>query len=275
MTYQTTDTLLKLENVSLSYGDFLVLRDIHLEVKDIVRTECTGQVVSLLGKSGTGKTQLFKLIAGMQAPTGGKVLITEKQVPVQTGIVGMVLQNYPLFEHRTLRSNLELVCNDKAKIDSYLAEFDIWEHRNKYPKQLSGGQRQRTAIVQQILSSDHFILLDEPYSGLDPVATEKLCHTISKVVNMDEQNTVIISTHVLEPALAISDTVWILGHEYIDAPAPLKDSGASVERAKIPGATIRYSQDLAAQGLAWNPEIRKDPRFTELVENIRAAFQTL
>lgn len=257
----------------MSFQEKLVLRDINLEIKDIVNdSACTGQVITLLGRSGVGKTQLLKIIAGLQKPTTGNVLVGLDQQPVQPGEVGMVLQNYPLFAHRTLLSNLQLVSREKDKIESYLNDFDLSQHKDKYPSQLSGGQRQRAAIVQQLLSSEHFILLDEPFSGLDPVAIEKLLGNITKVVNQDEANTCILSSHILEPALAISDNVLMLGSE-------TRDEFVSAEQITkthvVPGATIRYAYDLAANGLAWNPEIRKDPKFIELVEQIRNIFQTL
>lgn len=267
MNYSTKETLLKLENVSLSFGGKLVLRDINLEVKDIVRPEVsTGQIVTLLARSGVGKTVLMKVISGLIAPTSGRILVGKEQKDVKPGIVGMVMQNYPLFAHRTLFSNLLLVCTDKEKVNSYMIDFDIYQHKDKYIQQLSGGQRQRTAIVQQLLCSEHFILCDEIFSGLDPVAIEKTCSMLLKASNQDESNTLIISSHILEPALAISDSVYMLGYEERVPGNPTMIYN---------GATIRYSYDLAAEGLAWNPDIRKEPKFIELVENIRKIFQTL
>ena len=170
MTYSVAEPLLKLENISLNFGDIKspkkILRNINVQVDDIIGAESTtGQVVTLLGKSGAGKTTLFQVIAGLLAPTTGRVLIGKQQTPVMAGVVGMVLQNYPLFAHRTLMDNLLLANKDKDKVNSYLEEFDIYQHRDKYPAQLSGGQRQRTAILQQLLCSEHFVLLDEPFSG--------------------------------------------------------------------------------------------------------------
>lgn len=248
------------------------MRDINLDIKDIVATGAVrGQISTILGRSGVGKTQLFKIIAGLLKPTEGSVLVGEQQEPVSPGVVGMVLQGYPLFPHRTLISNLNIVYRGdeslrKDMITQYMNDFDIIEHADKYPCQLSGGQRQRAAIVQQLLCSEHFILLDEPLSGVDVVSTEKLLKAIMKVANQDDQNTVIISSHILEPALAISDSVYMLGYEE-------RVPGNSTMIYN--GATIRYSYDLAAEGLAWNPDIRKEPKFIELVENIRKIFQTL
>jgi ABC-type nitrate/sulfonate/bicarbonate transport system ATPase subunit len=255
MSYTVGATLLDIQNVNLNFGEKKVLRDINLQIKDIEGTsDIKGQVVTLLGRSGVGKTQLFKIIAGLLKPSSGCVHIGYDAVKVAPGMVGMVLQSYPLFEHRTLLDNLNLVSCDKAKIEEYLVEFDIVDHKDKYPK--------RTAIVQQLLCSDHFILLDEPFSGLDPVATEKLCMNISKVANHDTQNTVIISSHILEPALAISDSVYMLGYEYQD-------------KTKVEGATIMSYYDLAANGLAWSPDLRKRPEFSALVETLRNTFQII
>lgn len=279
MTYQLQETLLKVNNVSLSFGDKKVLRDINLEVKDITSTTtCLGQVTTLLGRSGVGKTQLMKIIAGLLKPTTGQVLISKEQVPVTPGLVGMVLQTYPLLEHRTLLDNLKLVCKDNERISHYLNEFDVYEHKSKYPSQLSGGQRQRVAIIQQLLSSGNFILLDEPFSGLDPVATEKLCININKIANQDELNTVIISSHILEPSIAISDHIWIVGHEYenvFPTAGSIDQINTVIGRIKKEGATILYNEDLAAQGLAWNPDIKKEVKFTQMIEYIRELFQKI
>lgn len=265
--YQLNETLLSLNNIGLSFGKKKVLRNINFEIKDITReNQITGQVITLLGRSGVGKTQLMKIIAGLQNPTEGNVLIGKEQVPVQPGIVGMVMQTYPLFRHKTLLNNLLLVSNDREKIEFYVNEFDIVDHLNKYPSELSGGQRQRTAIVQQLLCSDKFILLDEPFSGLDPLATEKLTKNILKVANQNDENTVIISSHILEPSLEISDKVIMIGHEYVMN---------EMKREKIEGATLLHSFDLAHEGLAWNPEIRKDLKFIELVNNIRELFKEI
>lgn len=262
MKYTIGDTLLKLDGVSLNYQGNKVLRDINIEIKDIVAESVKGQVVTLLGKSGVGKSQLFKMMAGLMPPSAGSILVGRKQTPVVAGVVGMVLQKYPLFQHRTLMGNLLLVCSDKARIESYLEDFDLYSHKDKYPSKLSGGQCQRTAILQQLLCSENYVLLDEPFSGLDPVAINKLCKIITKVVNEDTQNTFVISSHILEPTMAISDTVWMIGNEY--------ENGKKIE-----GAVIRYTQDLAAEGFAWNPEVRKDPKFRDAVEKVRDLFETL
>src|SRR5438309_1103634 len=105
--YDYGDTLLKVQNVSLTLGGATVLRDVNLEVRDLHRPGIKqGQVVGLLGPTGVGKTCLFKILAGLDKPDTGSVLIEKEAKPVERGMVGVVAQNYPLFAHRTVMGNL-------------------------------------------------------------------------------------------------------------------------------------------------------------------------
>src|SRR6059058_3617970 len=105
--YEYRETLLSVEGVSLALGGRPVLRDVSLGVRNIVRPGRTqGQVVGLLGPSGMGKTTLFRVLAGLDVPDRGTVLLGEDGRPVERGMVGVVAQNYPLFEHRTVLGNL-------------------------------------------------------------------------------------------------------------------------------------------------------------------------
>jgi ABC-type nitrate/sulfonate/bicarbonate transport system ATPase subunit len=263
MTYQRNAEILKAEKVGLSYGDKIILRDINFTIYDIVRPDvCQGQVVSLIGRSGIGKTQLFKILAGMNKPTAGAVLIGSDMHEVQEGEVGVVSQNYILFNHRSIRRNLEIALehNDKNYseadkkniIKDYAGKFNLAEHLDKYPLQLSGGQRQRVSILQQALTSNKFILLDEPFSGLDALVLDKVVDLLLKISTLDEMNTLIMVSHDIENSLAISDTVFIMANQ------PNKE-----------GATITEKLDLIAMGMAWNPEIKKDHKFQEMVAHMK------
>ena len=113
--YTLGETILTVKDVSLKLQDKLILRDINLEVKDIIRPNVnTGQIIGFLGPSGRGKTQLFKLLAGLNKPTTGTIILGdgENASNVKAGDVGVVAQNYPLMEHRTVWSNLEMVVRD-------------------------------------------------------------------------------------------------------------------------------------------------------------------
>lgn len=262
MTYKQEEVILQVENVNLSY-DRPILRNVNFNVRNITRADIhQGQVISLVGRSGIGKTQLFKILSGLLVPQTGSVKIGQDLHPVKAGEVGVVPQNYILFNHRSILENLKLglrgateklTDNQKADlIKDYANKFGLSEHLKKYPLQLSGGQRQRVSIIQQILTGNRFILLDEPFSGLDPVIKDKVLELLISISTLNELNTLVIISHDIENSLAISDTAFILanqeGHE---------------------GATITETIDLMHLGFAWNSEIKKNKDFQELVSQMK------
>jgi ABC-type nitrate/sulfonate/bicarbonate transport system ATPase subunit len=264
-TYQ--EPLLTLSNVSRQFDGELVLRDINLQVRNVVRPGLQqGQVVGFYGRSGLGKSVLSRILAGLLPPSTGTVEVGTPMHPVQTGDVGFVQQRYPLFNHRTLLDNLLVAAARKhpaaearARAESFLERFGLAAHRRKYPAMLSGGQRQRAAIAQQLLCSEHFIILDEPFSGLDIAMIDEVKKIIVEVTTLHELNTVIIVSHDLNTTTAISDTLWLL--------APERDAAGQC----LPGATInqKHQYNLAQMGLAWQPGIEGRPEFAELVQHLK------
>jgi polar amino acid transport system ATP-binding protein/sulfate transport system ATP-binding protein len=270
--YELKEALLQVENVSLTLGGNLILRDVNLEIRDIVRPGMTqGQVVGLLGPSGIGKTRLFRILAGLDAPDTGAVRITEEGRPVERGMVGVVAQHYPLFAHRTVLGNLTVAgrqaglsgSDAAAKAAGLLQRFGMEEHGRKYPSQLSGGQRQRVAIAQQFMCSEHFLLMDEPFSGLDLNAVDRVSAFITEMARSDEHKTFIVVTHDVDAALEVSDTIWLLGRD--------RDAQDRI----IPGARIQRSYNLIDRGLAWREGIATTPEFLALLREIREIFPRL
>jgi polar amino acid transport system ATP-binding protein/sulfate transport system ATP-binding protein len=181
----------------------------------------------------------------------------------------MVPQNYPLFEYATVGENLTIAGKQAATpreqvyAQHYIDELGLRDYVNLYPRQISGGTRQRVAIARQMMCADHYLVLDEPYSGLDPIMKKKASELIVKLSLMDTKNTIIIVTHDIVEGLTVSDTVWLMGYER----AP--------DGTFLPGARLVEQYDLAAMDLAWHPDITSDPRFVDLVAVIKQRFLTL
>lgn len=259
MNYEIKEILLSVENICLSLGGSQILKDINFTVSNIIRPNVKqGQVVSLIGRSGIGKTQLFRLLAGLNQPDSGQIVLNKdgKYSLVKEGNVGIVTQQYILLEHRTIKKNFSIAMRHSDKDIEYhntlIHSFDLKEHLNKFPCQLSGGQRQRVSIVQQLLTGNKFILMDEPFSGLDILMIDKVIDVINKATSIDELLTLIIVSHDLTNSLAISDTAHILA-----------------KTSSNEGASIVKSYNLLEMGLAYNPEVREMKEFLEIKKQIK------
>jgi polar amino acid transport system ATP-binding protein/sulfate transport system ATP-binding protein/NitT/TauT family transport system ATP-binding protein len=276
--YSKKEILLQTENVSLAYDGKTILRDINFCIRDIVRPGLQqGQVVSLVGRSGIGKTQLFRILSGLRKPDTGTVIIRERkpaekdggsiqiwqQRVVEPGDMGVIFQNYYQFGWRTVRQSLMLAARqnkclagkEETAIHDYAARFDITEVLNHYPAQLSGGQQQRVSIIQQLLKGADFLLLDEPFSGLDVCVLDKVTELLLQVSLSDELKTLIIVSHDIATSIAISDTVFILGRE-----------------AGREGSTLVKEIDLMERGLAWCPGVRQEKAFVETLGEIKSCL---
>ena len=265
------DVLFKIKNVGLRLGGNLILENLSFDIIDRVRPDkTTGQIVALLGPSGVGKTRLLRVMAGLDEADTGDVYDGKDQ-PLLAGHVGVVFQNYILLRHRTVLGNLVTagVMNGMGRTEArdksaqLLARFGLGERATFYPVQLSGGQRQRVAIAQQLVSQKQLLLMDEPFSGLDPAALDEVIKLLIQVRDMDELNTLFIVTHDIRTALTVADTVLMLGRD--------RTSDGKISS----GAHIREKIDMVELGLAYRDDLETDPKFLDLERRIKAQFTKL
>lgn len=153
----------------------------------------------------------------------------------------------------SVKKNPLIAKADRKDAVAQIAEqFNLIDHMEKYAHQLSGGQKQRVAIAEQLLNGGNFLLLDEPFSGLDVIVMEKVMETFQKVSKSDELKTLIIVSHDLSNSVSLSDTVYVLNKPNPDE-----------------GATIVKEIDLIERGLAYRPGIKDDPKFRETLREIK------
>ena len=211
---------LEVRDVTFSYdGVTNILENINLELRD-------GELVSLLGVSGGGKTTLFNVVAGLNRPQKGQVLLNGEDITGKTGRVSYMLQKDMLLPYRTVEDNIALpliIKGTKKKearkiVEGQMERFGIAGTEKKYPSQLSGGMRQRAALLRTYLFSGDVALLDEPFSALDTLTKSEMHAWYLDVMDSIRLSTVFI-THDVDEAILLSDRIYILGGR----PATLTD----------------------------------------------------
>ena len=207
--------VLKAENLIKKYGDFYAVNDIDLNLKK-------GEVVGLLGPNGAGKTTTFYMITGMIRPSSGKIIFGDKDITkspmykrARMGI-GYLAQEPSIFGKLNVEDNLKIVLEtiisskeeQNNLIDKLLNEFNISHIRNNMGAGLSGGERRRVEICRTLALKPDFVLLDEPFAGVDPIAVEDIQQMI---ISLKQQNIgVLITDHNVRETLSITDRSYLL-----------------------------------------------------------------
>lgn len=216
--------LLEFKDVNYFYqtkeSEIKALDEVSFDVKE-------KEFTSLVGPSGCGKTTILSLTAGLLFPSSGEILIDGKAVEKNDGRIGYMFQHDHLFEWRTIWQNITLGLElqkkkkDPEKLafaDELLKKYDLYNFKNKKPRQLSGGMRQRVALIRTLVLQPSLLLLDEPFSALDFQTRLRVCDDVYDIIK-SEQKTALLVTHDISEALSMSNKIVILSKR----PAKVKE----------------------------------------------------
>ena len=207
--------ILRGENLIKEYGPKKVVKGVSVEVAQ-------GEIVGLLGPNGAGKTTSFYMIVGLVKPTSGKIFLDNKEITndamyrrAQNGI-GYLAQEASIFRKLTVEENIKGILQltnlskkqQEIKCDELIEEFSLEHVRNNRGDLLSGGERRRTEIARCLATSPNFILLDEPFAGVDPIAVEDIQKIVRSLV--DKNIGILITDHNVQQTLAITNKTYIM-----------------------------------------------------------------
>ncbi|MDT2760697.1 ABC transporter ATP-binding protein [Enterococcus xiangfangensis] len=213
------ESIIEFKDVSKEFEGNVVLKDLNLSVKK-------GEIFVLVGPSGSGKTTSLKMINGLIEPTDGNLYFKEKRIKdynIQKlrWQIGYVLQQIALFPTMSVKENIEVIPDmlgwnknqRKKRVDELLKEVDMdpEQFRDRMPSELSGGQQQRIGIIRALASEPDIVLMDEPFSALDPISRASLQDLVLKL-HQKLGNTIIFVTHNMKEALKIGSRIAVM-HE--------------------------------------------------------------
>ena len=207
--------ILRADNIQKIYGSRKVVQGISLEVRQ-------GEIIGLLGPNGAGKTTSFYMIVGMVKPNFGKIFLNDEEITndpmyerAKKGI-GYLAQEASVFRKLSVEDNIMSVLQftnlskreQKNKLESLIEEFNIGHVRKNRGDLLSGGERRRTEIARCLASDPKFILLDEPFAGVDPIAVEDIQSIVAQLKNNNIG--ILITDHDVQATLAITDRTYLM-----------------------------------------------------------------
>lgn len=210
--------MIEFRGINKIFKNNIVLYDINLKLEE-------GQIIVFVGPSGCGKTTTVKMINRLIKPTSGQILINGEDIAKKNVInlrrnIGYVIQQTGLFPHMTIKENIEIVAKmqkmkskeieEKTRELLEMVGLDYEKFADRYPAQLSGGQQQRVGIARALITNPDIILMDEPFSALDPITRSQLQ---DELINIQTQfkKTIIFVTHDMDEAIKIADKICIMG----------------------------------------------------------------
>lgn len=238
--------VLKVEGVTKTFDSETIIQNISLELYE-------GEIVSLLGVSGGGKTTLFNIISGLRLPDEGSVWIDNEEVTGKPGNVSYMLQKDLLLPYRTILDNVALPLmirgmkkkEAREKAAPYFAEFGLEGTQKKYPAQLSGGMKQRAALLRTYLFSQKVALLDEPFSALDMLTKQAMHEWYLNVMEKIKLSTLFI-THDIDEAILLSDRIYLLTGKpgQITKEIVIRESKPRTQGFKLTEEFLQYKKEI-------------------------------
>ncbi|MEE1174109.1 MAG: LPS export ABC transporter ATP-binding protein [Paludibacteraceae bacterium] len=207
--------VLRTEHLWKRYGKRVVVNDVSIEVTQ-------GEIVGLLGPNGAGKTTTFYMTTGLIKPNAGKIFLNDLDIskfPVYQRArkgIGYLAQEASVFRHMTVENNIRAVLEmtdftkeyQREKLEQLIAEFHLEKVRKSLGDQLSGGERRRCEIARCLAIEPKFIMLDEPFAGVDPIAVEDIQNIVAKL--KDKNIGILITDHNVHETLSITDRAYML-----------------------------------------------------------------
>ncbi|MCD9096584.1 ABC transporter ATP-binding protein [Luteimonas fraxinea] len=246
-------SMVSVDNVTMSFGDFTAVRDVNIEVAD-------GEFVAIVGPTGCGKSTILNAVAGLLNPTKGGIRIDDTPVNGVQESVGYLFQQDALLPWKTAFQNVELGLRFRGvdtkereqRANAWLAKVGLKGFEHRYPHQLSGGQRKRVQMAQALIVEPKVMLMDEPFSALD-IHTRHLMQNELLRLWQEDRRAVMLITHDLEEAIALGDRVVVLS------------SGPSSRVVESFQVDLERPRNVA--------EIKLDQRFTDLYRDIWACLR--
>lgn len=240
--------ILKVNKVSKSFEQEKIIENISLELHE-------GEIVSLLGVSGGGKTTLFNIIAGLSEPDKGEVYLNGENITGKPGLISYMLQKDLLLPYRTIIDNVALPLmirgmkkkEAREKASAYFEEFGLEGAQKKYPSQLSGGMKQRAALLRTYMFSEKVALLDEPFSALDMLTKGTVHEWYLDVMEKIKLSTLFV-THDIDEAILLSDRIYLLTGKpgTITKEIVIKESKPRAKDFNLTEAFLTYKKEIIA-----------------------------
>ena len=257
--------MLELVDMHRTFGSTVALEGLSFRV-------ARGPMFGFVGTNGAGKTTAMRIVLGVLAADSGRVLWDGREVDTEMRAqIGYMPEERGLYPKMRVRDQLVYLArlhgatptDAGTAAQRWMDALGVAGRAGDGVEALSLGNQQRVQLAAALVHEPEVLVLDEPFSGLDPVGVDRVAKLLEEVACMDELNTIVVVTHDITAALEVADTIWLMGRD--------RDPQGKI----IPGARVQESYNLVERGLAWRDGVATTPEFLLLAREIRARFPSL